>query len=199
MNLTEKDYRSFYLIFLENVKNIVSIVDEYFKDKSFETVNVIKTSSNSYKINFKLICSGKFISEYVLKLKEQETISIKVNNVLNIDTRNFIFCRDGKKIKCYPTKHCIKQFKKRFEFLHDCQLEDNELIPTMIDIFNKSEQYSNSKTRYRNSNHNEDVIYLRHKHNGEITNYNWVMNPNTFEIITFEVGGNKRDINSVRL
>ena len=63
----------------------------------------------------------------------------------------------------------------------------NELIPTMIDIFNKSEQYSNSKTRYRNSNHNEDVIYLRHKHNGEITNYNWVMNPNTFEIITLKL------------
>ena len=145
------------------------------------------------------MCSKKIISEYILKLKEQETISVKVNNVLNTDTRNFIFHRDGKKNKCFPSEHCIKQFKKRFDYLNDCKLKDNDVIPTMIEIFNKSEQYNNSKTRYRNSNHNEDAIYLRHVHNGEITNYNWVLNPNTFEIITFEVGGSNRDINSVRL
>ena len=79
-------------------------------------MNVIKTSSNSYKINFKLICSGKFISEYVLKLKEQETISIKVNNVLNIDTRNFIFVGMGRKLNVIQLNIVLNNSRKDLNF-----------------------------------------------------------------------------------
>lgn len=199
LNLTEKDYRKFYLIYLENVKKIETIVDEYFLGKVFENVSAVKTSSDLYKVNFKLMCSGKMISEYVIKLKDQETISVKINNVLNTETRNFIFHRDGKKFKCFPSNHSINQFKKRFEYIKQCKIHENDVLPMMREFFNKSEQYSNSKTRSRNSGHSEDAIYLRYVHNGEIGNFNWVLNPNTFEIITFELGGSFRDFNYARL
>lgn len=199
LNLTENDYRKFYLTYLENIKNVENIVDDHFVGKDFETVYVVKTSSDTYKLKFKIMSSGKMISEYIIKLKEQETISTKVNSFLNMETREFVFRKDSKVNYCYPSEHCIKQFKKRFEYLNDCQLNEKELLNMMKDIFNKSEQYSNSKTRYRNSNHREDAIYLRHAHNGQFSKYNWVLNPNTFEIITFEIGGSKRDINDLVL
>lgn len=196
LNLTENDYRKFYLKYLENVKGIENIVNEYFLDKPFETVYVTKTSSDSYNIKFKITHSGKMISEYVIKLKEQEKVSTKINSFQNKETRDFIFRKDNKENYCYPSEHSIKQFKKRYEFLHDCELNDNEVLYYMKEVFNKSEQYSNSKTRYRNSNHNEDAIYLRYVHNGQVQKYNWVLNPNTFEIITFEIGGSCRDLNN---
>lgn len=199
LNLTELDYRKFYLIFLEHANKISSIVDEYFKDKVFENVSAIKTSSDVYNVKFKLMYSGKLISEYVIKLKDQTKISGKINSVNLIETRKFIFHKDGQKFNCHPSEHSIKQFKKRYEYLNDCQLKHYEIIPNMREIFNKSEQYQNSKTRYRNSNHTEDAIYLRYSHNGLVGSYNFVLNPNTFEIITFEIGGHLRYLNKARL
>jgi len=196
LNLTENDYRKFYLKYLENVKHIENIVNNHFQDKSFDTIYVVKTSQDSYNIKFKIMYSGKMISEYVIKLREQEKVSTKINSFQNKETRDFVFRKDNKEIFCYPSEHSIKQFKKRYEFLNDCELNDNEVLYYMKEVFNKSEQYSNSKTRYRNSNHHEDAIYLRYVHNGQIQKYNWVLNPNTFEIITFEIGGSYRDLNN---
>lgn len=197
LNLTENDYRKYYLIYLENVKHIENIINNHFQDNSFDIIYVVKTSQDSYNIKMKIMHSGKMISEYVIKLKEQKKISENVNAVLNKETRNFVFRKDNTEIHCYPTEHCIKQFKKRYELLTDGELNDNEVLHRMKEIFNKSEQYTNSKIRYRNSNHKEDAIYLRYVHNGQPLNYHWVLNPNSFEIITFEIGGNKRDLNKM--
>lgn len=200
LNLTELDYRKFYLIFLEHANKISSIVDEYFEDKKFENVSAIKISSDVYNVKFKLMASDKLISEYVIKLKEIETVpTVRKIDMTVPGSRNFIFRKDGKVFKCKPSEHSIKQFIKRYCLVNDHTLKEQEIIPTMREIFNKCEQFSNSKTRYRNSKHNEDAIYLRYNHNGQISRYNFVVNPETFEIITFEIGGTLRYLNKARL
>lgn len=201
LNLTELDYRKFYSIFLEHANKISSIVDEYFKDKKFENVSAIKISSDVYSVKFKLMYSDIVISEYVIKLKEIETVpTVRKIDMTVPDSRNFIFRKDNKTFKCHASKHSIEQFVKRYCYLNDCNLKEQEIIPTMKEIFNKCEQYRNSHTRYRDSNNkNDDVIYLRYNHNGQIGRYNFVLNPKTFVIVTFEIGGTLRYLNKARL
>jgi len=115
---TETDYQKYYLNVAEYIQDMLELVDNYCEEnKVIGKIVGVKIGVIRNELLFKYMVNNKAIGKFCIPLK----LITKEEYILDSkNSQKFIYIdEENSKHECYPSDHALKQFSKRYCFIHD--------------------------------------------------------------------------------